>query len=357
MVPITLLTFLTCLLSFSNTGLLARPQTHWACTHLRALARGVLCSPRYVCPLLLQGFIQMLFPQSVLPWPLDWKLVLLNPLPLLLYFLPSTCHHWTCCLFSFFSLFIFLLILLHSHKKVNSTGAWICVCGSLPLCLQGMAQSLVRIRLLLTLGINEGSKMTGLFTTIINSELLLHSLHTRMCLVLNSLSLEKSIWWNWIKIKSKRSIKKMHYEIPIKTMIWPMTELKQTWVIFPSCLLTSLNYKSASTYLSAVLCFFGVCNGLLSSLYFWGSFLTVLIASVDFLQYSTFGHLNSHFYSVSRWSHPLIPAQTALLLNDFLNLYIPLQPLPDVPILCVHFLYKTALPLSSPGFGKDTTIC
>ena len=93
-------------------------------------------------------------------------------------------------------LFIFLLILLHSHKKVNSTGAWICVCGSLPLCLQGMAQSLVRIRLLLTLGINEGSKMTGLFTTIINSELLLHSLHTRMCLVLNPLSLEKSIWWN-----------------------------------------------------------------------------------------------------------------------------------------------------------------
>ena len=45
-----------------------------------------------------------------------------------------------------------------------------------------------------------------------------------------------------------------------------MTELKQTWVIFPSCLLTSLNYKRASTYLLVVLCFFGVCNGLLSSL-------------------------------------------------------------------------------------------
>ena len=56
-----------------NTGLPAGPQTPWACTHLRAFAHAALCPPRYACPLLLQGFIQMLFPQSVLLWPLYWK--------------------------------------------------------------------------------------------------------------------------------------------------------------------------------------------------------------------------------------------------------------------------------------------
>ena len=146
MVPITSLTFLTCLLSF---------RTPVSLPDLRHPGHAPTSGPLHMLPSVhLDMYVPCFFRVSSKCYFLNQSLSDLStenayssepPSSSV----PRTCHHWTYSLFSFFSLFIFLFILLHSHKKVNSTGAWICVCGSLPLCPQGMAQSLVHIRLLL----------------------------------------------------------------------------------------------------------------------------------------------------------------------------------------------------------------
>ena len=140
-----------------------------------------------------------------------------------------------------------------------------------------------------------------------------------------------------------------------------MTKLKQRWIIFPSCSLTSLNDKGAhlplrvsrqpsasSVSVNSVPSSFSISQALSHCLNHQCRF------SLAFYLWPSF-FLISTLYPLMILS--TLPAQTALLVNDFLNLYIQLQPLPSVPISWVHFLYITSQPLWSTGFWKGTAIC
>lgn len=164
----------------------------------------------------------------------------------------------------------------------------------------------------------------------------------RMWLVFNCLESEKYVVEPNAE-KSKHSIKTMHCEIPIKTVIWLNDKIKAK-VDYFSFLFTNISQWQgstlASTCLSAALCFFGFRNSVPSSV----SISQALSHCLNHqCRFSLAFYLWPSFFLISTL-YPLmtlstLPAQTALLVNDFPNLYIQLQTSPQ----CSNFM--CSLPL------------